>query len=60
MAPVPPTEPLHLDALGPRGTYRTRVPSTVTDVAGDPIARLSLVPPLYFLNGARLLGAGPP
>ncbi|MFE0450115.1 aldehyde dehydrogenase family protein [Streptomyces sp. NPDC058914] len=41
------TGPVHLDALGPRGPYRTRVPSAVTDVSGAEVARLSLVPPVY-------------
>ncbi|WP_217140800.1 aldehyde dehydrogenase family protein [Streptomyces sp. AC627_RSS907] len=41
------TGPVHLDALGPRGPYRTRVPSTVADVSGAEVARLSLVPPVY-------------
>ncbi|OSP43544.1 hypothetical protein B7767_09570, partial [Streptomyces sp. 13-12-16] len=41
------TGPVHLDALGPRGPYRTRVPEAVTDVSGAEVARLSLVPPVY-------------
>ncbi|MGW5665470.1 aldehyde dehydrogenase family protein [Streptomyces sp. NPDC003758] len=41
------TEPVYLDALGPRGPYRTRVPSAVTDVSGTEVARLSLVPPVF-------------
>ncbi|MGX1267935.1 aldehyde dehydrogenase family protein [Streptomyces phaeoluteigriseus] len=39
--------PVYLDALGPRGPYRTRVPIPVTDVSGAEVARLSLVPPVY-------------
>ncbi|RPF30464.1 aldehyde dehydrogenase family protein [Streptomyces sp. TLI_185] len=39
--------PVHLDALGPGGPYRTRVPSSVTDVSGAEVALLSLVPPVY-------------
>lgn len=41
------TGPVYLDALGPRGPYRTRVPSAVTDVSGTEVARLSLVPPVF-------------
>lgn len=47
MAAAHVAEPLYLDALGPRGPYRTRVPSSVTDVCGAEVARLSLVPPVY-------------
>lgn len=41
------TGTVYLDALGPRGPYRTRRPSAVTDVSGAEVARLSLVPPVY-------------
>ncbi|MQY06444.1 aldehyde dehydrogenase family protein [Actinomadura macrotermitis] len=41
------SEPLWLDALGPRGPYRARNRTTVTDVAGAPVAELSLVPGVY-------------
>lgn len=37
-----------LDALGPKGSYRTRNRQPVTDVAGAPLAELSLVPPLFI------------
>ncbi|MEV7074263.1 aldehyde dehydrogenase family protein [Streptomyces sp. NPDC093990] len=60
MATVATTEPLYLDALGPRDTYRTREPSTVTDVCGTPIARLSLVPPLYVARAIGALRQAPP
>ncbi|MEU4806490.1 aldehyde dehydrogenase family protein [Actinosynnema sp. NPDC023587] len=36
-----------LDALGPRGPYRTQNTERVDDVSGRPVAELSLVPPLY-------------
>ncbi|MFF8958725.1 aldehyde dehydrogenase family protein [Streptomyces sp. NPDC014894] len=41
------SEPYALDALGPRGPYRTRNRETVTDTAGTEVALLSLVPRLY-------------
>lgn len=37
-----------LDALGPNGPYRTRTQLPITDVAGNPLAELSLVPPLFI------------
>lgn len=43
-----------LDALGPEGSYRTRARETVRDVAGQPVAEMSLVPRLYI---ARALAA---
>ena len=36
-----------IDALGPGGPYRTRNRQVITNVAAEPIAELSLVPPLY-------------
>jgi hypothetical protein len=60
MTTVNVADPIHLDALGPRGAYRTRVPSSVTDVAGTEVARLSLVPPLFVTRAmAALRQAGP-
>lgn len=41
------TEPMFIDALGPRGPYRSRSRQTVTDVAGNPMVELTLVPELY-------------
>jgi acyl-CoA reductase-like NAD-dependent aldehyde dehydrogenase len=38
---------LTLDALGPSGRYHTRERQTITDVAGNPLAELSLVPRLF-------------
>ena len=36
-----------IDALGPGGAYRTRKRELITDVAGDPIAEMTIAPPLY-------------
>lgn len=36
-----------LDALGPRGPFRSRDPLTINDVAGTPVAELSLVPKVF-------------
>jgi acyl-CoA reductase-like NAD-dependent aldehyde dehydrogenase len=44
-------ELLALDALGPTGAYRAHERQTITDVAGNPVAELSLVPTL-FVNRA--------
>ncbi len=53
--------PLWLDALGPRGPYRARNRLTVTDVAGAPVAELSLVPGVYVDRAlAALRRAEPP
>ncbi|MEU4657760.1 hypothetical protein AB0G32_28150 [Streptomyces sp. NPDC023723] len=54
------TGPVQLDALGPRGPYRTRVPETVTDVSGAGVARLSLVPPVYADRALSALRAAGP
>lgn len=43
-----------LDALGANGEYRTRNRELITDVAGAPVAELSIVPGLYV---ARTVGA---
>jgi acyl-CoA reductase-like NAD-dependent aldehyde dehydrogenase len=40
-------ELLALDALGPAGAYHARERQTITDVAGNPAAELSLVPSLF-------------
>ncbi|GAQ51380.1 aldehyde dehydrogenase family protein [Streptomyces acidiscabies] len=47
MADIEGAGPVHLDALGPGGPYRTRMPGAVTDVSGAEVALLSLVPPVY-------------
>ena len=36
-----------IDALGPGGAYRPRKRELITDVAGDPIAEMTIAPPLY-------------
>ncbi|OKK05052.1 aldehyde dehydrogenase family protein [Streptomyces sp. CB02400] len=60
MAAVPDSGTVHLDALGPRGACRTRVPDVVTDVTGAEVARLSTVPPVFVTRGlAALRKAGP-
>lgn len=43
-----------IDALGPEGEYRTRRREVITSTAGNAVAELSLVPPLYV---ARTLAA---
>ncbi|MER6271139.1 aldehyde dehydrogenase family protein [Streptomyces sp900105755] len=43
----PSTDVVPLDALGARGSYRSRSRLTVTDVAGQESAELSLVPSLF-------------
>jgi len=44
-----------LDALGPGGPYRTRNRLPITDVAGGPLAELSLVPPLFISRAMKAL-----
>jgi acyl-CoA reductase-like NAD-dependent aldehyde dehydrogenase len=44
-----------LDALGPAGAYRTHERQTITDVAGNPLAELSLVPKLYVTRAMAAL-----
>lgn len=46
--------PLALTALGPAGPYAARNRQPVEDVAGAPVAELSVVPPLFV---ARAMGA---
>jgi acyl-CoA reductase-like NAD-dependent aldehyde dehydrogenase len=48
-------ELLVLDALGPSGQYHTRERQTITDVAGNPLAELSLVPRLYVTRAMAAL-----
>ncbi|WP_151482282.1 aldehyde dehydrogenase family protein [Streptomyces albicerus] len=52
--------PVYLDALGPRGPYRTLAPTPVTDVAGAEVARLSLVPPVYVTRAMAALRKAEP
>lgn len=47
-------EPVALDALGPRGAYRSRNREVIADISGTPVAELSLVPPIFV---TRALGA---
>ncbi|MEU9807270.1 aldehyde dehydrogenase family protein [Mycobacterium sp. NPDC050853] len=42
-----------LDALGPSGEYRTRTREVINDMAGTPVAELSIVPPLYVHRSIR-------
>ncbi|WP_164911256.1 aldehyde dehydrogenase family protein [Mycobacteroides franklinii] len=44
---------ISLDALGPGGEYRTRTREVITDIAGTPVADLSIVPPLYVSRSIR-------
>jgi acyl-CoA reductase-like NAD-dependent aldehyde dehydrogenase len=54
-------ELLALDALGPAGAYHARERMTITDVAGNPVAELSLVPRLFVTRAmAALRKAGSP
>jgi acyl-CoA reductase-like NAD-dependent aldehyde dehydrogenase len=46
-----------IDALGPAGAYHTRERQTVTDVAGHPLAELSLVPRLFVTRAMAALRA---
>src|SRR5689334_13170670 len=49
-----------LDALGPRGPYRTERRATLTDVTGRPAAELSLVPPVFVRRTLSALRAARP
>jgi acyl-CoA reductase-like NAD-dependent aldehyde dehydrogenase len=52
---------LQLDALGPQGAYRARRRETVSDVAGQPVAELSMVPGVFVTRAmAALRRAQPP
>ncbi|MFD8565488.1 aldehyde dehydrogenase family protein [Streptomyces sp. NPDC059639] len=58
---APPTDRLpHLDAVGPRGPYRTLAPEPVTDVSGTEVARLSIVPPVYVTRAMAALRRAEP
>ncbi|MCX3061830.1 aldehyde dehydrogenase family protein [Streptomyces beihaiensis] len=46
---------MELDALGPRGTFRSRNRTVVTDVAGTPVAELGLVPKLFVSRAMTAL-----
>ncbi|MFJ9034020.1 aldehyde dehydrogenase family protein [Streptomyces sp. NPDC102274] len=60
MAATQAAGPVYLDALGPRGAYRTRVPGVVPDVSGAEVARLSLVPPVYVARAMAALRKADP
>lgn len=51
------TDPIQLDALGPTGAYRARKRLTVNDLAGTPVAELSLVPAIYVTRALAALRA---
>ena len=44
-----------VDALGPDGAYHARERETITDVAGNPVAELSLVPRLFVSRAMAAL-----
>jgi acyl-CoA reductase-like NAD-dependent aldehyde dehydrogenase len=44
-----------LDALGPAGAYHSHERQTITDVAGNPLAELSLVPSLFVSRAMAAL-----
>jgi acyl-CoA reductase-like NAD-dependent aldehyde dehydrogenase len=48
-------ELLALDALGPSGAYHARERQMITDVAGTPLAELSLVPRLFVTRAMAAL-----
>ncbi|MEW2548391.1 aldehyde dehydrogenase family protein [Streptomyces sp. NPDC047002] len=54
--------PIEVPALGPKGPYRSRNRLPISDVAGQPIAELSLVPPLFVSRAMAALhrAATPP
>lgn len=52
--------PVQLDALGPTGAYRSRNRLAVTDVAGTPVAELSLVPPLFVSRSIASMARAEP
>ena len=52
-----------LDALGPGGEYRTRNRELITDIAGAPVAEMTIAPPLYVarsVNAQRKVRPLPP
>ena len=48
-------ELIDLDALGPAGAYQARSRQTISDVAGNPVAELSLVPRLFVTRAMAAL-----
>jgi Aldehyde dehydrogenase family len=53
------TGPIMLDALGPTGAYRAHHLQPISDVAGNPLAELSLVPPLFVTRTLSALRKAP-
>jgi acyl-CoA reductase-like NAD-dependent aldehyde dehydrogenase len=53
-------ELLALNALGPAGPYHTRERQTIADVAGNPLAELSLVPRLFVTRAMAALHKADP
>ncbi|MFE9576690.1 aldehyde dehydrogenase family protein [Nocardia sp. NPDC006044] len=51
---------LELDALGPTGPYRSRKQETIPDRSGNPVATLSLVPPLYAARAMQAMHRSSP
>jgi acyl-CoA reductase-like NAD-dependent aldehyde dehydrogenase len=49
------TDLLQVDALGPNGPYRARNRYPINDVAGNPVAELSLVPKLFVTRAMSAL-----
>ncbi|HJT96161.1 MAG TPA: aldehyde dehydrogenase family protein [Mycobacterium sp.] len=49
-----------LDALGANGEYRTRNRELITDIAGVPVAELTIVPPLYVARTVNAQRKGRP
>ncbi|MFF4170100.1 aldehyde dehydrogenase family protein [Streptomyces sp. NPDC001744] len=54
-SPRPSSGTGHLDALGPRGAFRPRRRTVVTDVSGAPVAELGLVPSLFVDRTVKAL-----
>ena len=53
-------ELLAVDALGPAGAYHAHERQTITDVAGNPLAELSLVPRLFVTRAMAALRKADP
>jgi acyl-CoA reductase-like NAD-dependent aldehyde dehydrogenase len=53
------TEPIMVDALGPTGAYRARHRQPISDVAGNPVAELTLAPPLFVTRAMSALRKAP-
>ncbi|MFF7144071.1 MULTISPECIES: aldehyde dehydrogenase family protein [Streptomyces] len=49
------TDPIRIDALGPRGAYQAHNRPAVPDVAGNPLVELSLVPRLFVTRAMSAL-----